>query len=848
MVDLNDKSIYLFNKYFVLPVLSLNTSVSNLDSTVNTFTNLSSVIANASSIKILNASVLLNTSSITTLNASLSSYIINFSESNSSIIYTITNINTSVRGINTSVSNLNTSVSNLNTSVSNLNTSLITTIDSASSTSLSIGGTNGTSTQSYAGAITSGTLNIATGITTGNINIGSVNASKQVNIGGILIGGNSINISNTSLQIGNNASNIVIGPLSQTASLNISTVVNGVRIDSHTTNNNLFLSFGNTSYKVASTGAGLNVCNTAVSNLAFSVNPMTGDHCTAVGHNCLTKNSTGKYNIAIGADTLENITTGNYNTALGGRALNAATTNTSQVAIGYNALASSVTSTYANVAVGYGALQNYNNSSSGANVAVGYLSLGSLTTGEGNVAIGYLADNAPGYTKNTTSNGNICIGNQATSNGFSNCIAIGQGANNNANDQIIIGAGGGSHTTWIQGTGGFNVNAGPTNLRTTTIYEATGTGDAGATSGSLTISHGNNGGVSSIIFPSKNNYGGDYGYIRYRDDVNNYGAGYESARLEIGLENDNGADNLILQKGGGYVGIGTSSPGAVLDIAGDQKISGGIRITGQLSTQGVLTTSGGTRYNNSGSTIVVGNDNWPGSFTSGIWSIFCPSGGNGRVHCGELWMSSDERIKKNIKDIEDDIALEHLRNIQPKIFNYIDNVLNDTRPMYGFIAQDLENNIPYSVTHSTNIIPNIFEMSDVSNGNIVTLRTKDTALFNANEYGKDTSGNAVKINVYDKNDKQHTTTITRIIDNKSFEIKDKFTDATLFIYGQEINDFKVIQKDAIYTITVAALQQIDREYQVTKQEVKELKTIVQQQQSQIDALIARLNSLENKIS
>jgi hypothetical protein len=336
-----------------------------------------------------------------------------------------------------------------------------------SSTTLTIGGTNGTSTQSYAGSLTSGTLNIATAITTGNINIGSADASNQVNIGGVLIGANSINSTSTNLEIGNNASSIVIGPLSQTGSLNISTVVNGVRIDSNTTNENLLITQGNNKYKVTTDSYPTNVCNTALSNLAFSINTMTGDHCTAVGHNCLTRNSSGKYNIAIGADTLPNITTGGYNTAIGGLALSSATTDSNNVAIGYQALASSIESTYANIAVGYQALINYNASNGGANVAVGFQSLGALTSGIGNVAIGHRSENSNvgSSVKNTSSNYNTCIGNQATSNGNANCIVIGRNAFATANDQIILGAVSGGHSTWIQGSGGLNVT-GATNIAT----------------------------------------------------------------------------------------------------------------------------------------------------------------------------------------------------------------------------------------------------------------------------------------------------------------------------------------------------------------------------------------------
>jgi hypothetical protein len=90
---------------------------------------------------------------------------------------------------------------------------------------------------------------------------------------------------------------------------------------------------------------------------------------------------------------------------------------------------------------------------------------------------------------------------------------------------------------------------GSINASSLTITESTGNSGS-ENSGSITLRHNDNGGVSSIIFPSKNNAGSDYGYIRYRDDVGNTLTG-EAARLEIGLENDTGEDFLVLQKNGG---------------------------------------------------------------------------------------------------------------------------------------------------------------------------------------------------------------------------------------------------------------------------------------------------------
>jgi hypothetical protein len=69
----------------------------------------------------------------------------------------------------------------------------------------------------------------------------------------------------------------------------------------------------------------------------------------------------------------------------------------------------------------------------------------------------------------------------------------------------------------------------------------------------------------------------------------------------------------------------------------------------------------------------------------------------------------------------------------------------------------------------------------------------------------------------------------------------------IFIYGEEISDFHGLNNDAIWTVTTAALQEIDRQQQADKARIAELETEVislkqelQQQQTLIKSILERL--------
>jgi hypothetical protein len=147
----------------------------------------------------------------------------------------------------------------------------------------------------------------------------------------------------------------------------------------------------------------------------------TGVNFTAVGKQALEDNTTGASNTAVGLVALADNTTGQSNTGMGVASLRYNTTGNYNSAFGHNALFNNTTAAE-NTAVGYAAL--YTATTGASNAAFGKDALFDLTTGDHNSGLGqnaltnvttgsYNVGSARGGEAITTGDGNVCIGYQA---------------------------------------------------------------------------------------------------------------------------------------------------------------------------------------------------------------------------------------------------------------------------------------------------------------------------------------------------------------------------------------------------------------------------------------------------
>ena len=176
---------------------------------------------------------------------------------------------------------------------------------------------------------------------------------------------------------------------------------------------------------------------------------------------------------------------------------------------------------------------------------------------------------------------------------------------------------------------------------------------------------------------------------------------------------------------------------------------------------------------------------------------------------GDIVASSDNRIKKDIFDINSKNALDLISRINPKSFNYIDNIDKGFKNNYGFIAQDIIKNIPDAVRFTKDIIPNIMKKYRINNDIIETNEDLTSKLYiNDN------------IEIIDKDNNRNKYKILDISSNY-IKIDKSIEDNYGFIYGKEVEDFHILDKKIIFTLNVSATQELNK--RIKKQQRKLLK-------------------------
>lgn len=248
-------------------------------------------------------------------------------------------------------------------------------------------------------------------------------------------------------------------------------------------------------------------------------------------------------------------------------------------------------------------------------------------------------------------------------------------------------------------------------------------------------------------------------------------------------------------------------------------------------SQAILEVRGGTQrplyggnireYDSTGVTRIHSNGHISPIDYFGIHADFNIAGGNFFAH-------SDARIKNVIgtSKKEEDLAL--LNTIKITDYKYIDTKAKGDRVTKKVIAQELRAVYPEAVTLTSRVIPNIYQQSAIKNGWIDLART-DLKVGEPIEY------------YTTKGDKEtRHTTIVVAVEKDRFRVAGEIDEKDAFIYGKMVNDFHVVDYDALTTLNISATQALLNRVEALEKENAALKA----QNESLNALKAEVASIK----
>jgi hypothetical protein len=336
------------------------------------------------------------------------------------------------------------------------------------------------------------------------------------------------------------------------------------------------------------------------------------------------------------------------------------------------------------------------------------------------------------------------------------------------------------------------------------------------------------------------------------NDSNNFNASYydDGCSFLVGnnLSNNQTKQYNFIVKQNSLVGIGTNNPEYPLQVNG-WNYSG---------TQYGTTTISKFNSSNEGLYIDHTNDELVTiKASNGVWA-------------SAFMATSDKRIKENIINVSDNIALQKLRDISCVHYEYKDKFNKGSATTIGFIAQQVKEHIPMAVSIQQDTIPNEMRVIETPQWTEINDGSDNKFKLTISDL-EDVSGNT-KYRFYVSNDLSGNDECEKEIHSLEDEPNSFIFDQSwnnVFLYGKEVDDLHTLDKQKLFALNFSATQEIDRiqqrqigdislnqiEINEAKQKINLLETEnttlkdrVVNLETQNSTLLTRLEALEKKIN
>ncbi|TVL99781.1 MAG: hypothetical protein CV087_16725 [Candidatus Brocadia sp. WS118] len=211
-----------------------------------------------------------------------------------------------------------------------------------------------------------------------------------------------------------------------------------------------------------------------------------------------------------------------------------------------------------------------------------------------------------------------------------------------------------------------------------------------------------------------------------------------------------------------------------------------------------------------------------------------------RIAADGFMAFSDLRIK-NVRSLcnpsEDLELLKKLRSVD---YIYKDALRMGFHPKRGFIAQEVEEIMPEAVSQTVDITPDIFQVGQ----NVIYDNDNKTLTVTVDSLSDLKTGEKVRL----LGEQQHLVEVVEV-NGTTFKVKDWPEENTreVFVYGREVDDFRTLDYDQIFTLNVSATQALIKEVDVLKNQLAAQQGINESLQNENKTLKDELRKINGRI-
>jgi hypothetical protein len=295
-------------------------------------------------------------------------------------------------------------------------------------------------------------------------------------------------------------------------------------------------------------------------------------------------------------------------------------------------------------------------------------------------------------------------------------------------------------------------------------------------------------------------------------------------RLDLGMKTNTTPRGVIQARDGGtaYLQLALNPGGGQVTVGGNASTWGAapLCVRGMGATSINNHTSYDESYGETNALQAIDNVNGASDNDTSIYA-------EGSVHGARFRAFSDQRIK-NIFGVSDGSRdLLALRNIEITDYTHKDSLAQGSERHKKVIAQQVEKVFPQAVGKTTDVVPDIYKKADVKDG-WVELKTTLK------------KGERVRL-IAEKDEGVH-----EVLEVREGAFRTSFVPVTksIFVYGRLVEDFRVVDYEAISMLNVSATQEIARRLEAKSAEVEALEARVKKLEARDKARDAKLAALE----